>query len=196
MESVWAPTPLLHSGALIYSHLSYSMYLLFYSCNEHPINEEVHTGINHNTTTRLIGQPILPLHLPSTALSLWSNRHPGCQCNWLQHGALFAKFSGILEGQEEVQSEKEVIIKCKRDVAGNPHMFVEGSSRDMEITVKLEASSPKIKIEPPLTPKLEYPLPVLTSPDPNTDLRKSGTEMNRYRVVNSKEISKDVQTFL
>ena len=50
---------------------------------------------------------------------------------------------------------------------GNPHMFVQGSSQDVEIKVKSEVLSLKVKIEPPLTPKLEYPLPTLTSPDPN-----------------------------
>ena len=46
-------------------------------------------------------------------------------------------------------------------------MFVQGSSRDgeVEIKVKSEATSPKIK-EESITLKLEYPLPHI-SPDPN-----------------------------
>ena len=53
------------------------------------------------------------------------------------------------------------------EAAGNLHMFVQGSSRDgeVEIKVKSEATSPKIK-EESITLKLEYSLPHI-SPDPN-----------------------------
>ena len=51
--------------------------------------------------------------------------------------------------------------------AGNPHMFVQGSSIDGEIRIKVksEVSSPVIK-EEPIMPKLEYLSPPV-SPDPN-----------------------------
>ena len=50
----------------------------------------------------------------------------------------------------------------------NPHVFVQGASRDgqIEIKVKSEAPSPILKRES-ITPKLEYPISPPVSPDPN-----------------------------
>ena len=61
----------------------------------------------------------------------------------------------------------ETVKEALLEVAGNLHMFVQGSSRDGEIKIKVksEASSLKIK-EESITPKLEYPSPPV-SPDPN-----------------------------
>ena len=68
--------------------------------------------------------------------------------------------------------------KCRKQlmaVARNPHMFVQGSSRDgqTEIKVKSEATSPEIKRES-ITPKLEYPISPPVSPDPNNHLGEEG----------------------
>ena len=54
------------------------------------------------------------------------------------------------------------------EVAGNPHLFVQGSSRDGEMEIKEELVEPSLKVkkEPDITLKLEYPSP-LVSPDPN-----------------------------
>ena len=53
------------------------------------------------------------------------------------------------------------------EAAGNPHLFMQGSSRDGGIKVKEELVEPSLEVkrEPDITPKLEYSLPV--SPDPN-----------------------------
>ena len=65
--------------------------------------------------------------------------------------------------------------------ARNPHMFVQGSSRDgqIEIKVKSEASSLVIKRES-ITPKLEYLLYHLTPTTINGGLRKFGIGMNKH----------------
>ena len=61
--------------------------------------------------------------------------------------------------------------RCRKQlmaVARNPHMFVQGLSRDgkIEIKVKSEATSPVIKRES-ITPKSEYPILPPVSPHHN-----------------------------
>ena len=75
--------------------------------------------------------------------------------------------------RDKRKSEKwwKALGRCREQLmatARNPHMFVQGSSRDgkIEIKVKSEVASPIMKRES-ITPKLEYPISPPESPDPN-----------------------------
>ena len=79
----------------------------------------------------------------------------------------------MVNQRDKRKSDKQwkALERCKEQllaVVRNPHMFMQGSSRNgqVEIKVKSEATSLVIKREL-ITPKLEYPISPPVSPEPN-----------------------------